>query len=528
MARNRQARWMRHHGVSRWAMALALGLALPAGMALAQPAPGAGMPKRPAGEAAAACPGGRSGPLALRAEDAATVPPLRPDEPVCLRLRPRQSAFFRVAPEAGGFYTISTRKLARDTDTVLEMLDAQSRVMAQDDDGGSEELSSSLEVGPELGATLVRAGTLDGQGGAFELVLVRDAPRPPPDFPISLVAAAAQPPLAAGQEVTLRLRRGQSAYYALPAERDRLVARTLKLQGETDTVLTLLDANGQQLDEDDDGGGHNASALPLDGAPAGQLFLRASILGNAPGSFDLVLRQEEPPPPPDFPTTLEQARQEGPLPPDATRSITLRRRQQAIFALPPDQALVIQTRNLASGTDTVLALLDQDGEVLQEDDDGGNDLASRIATASAGGRAAFVRASALNGAPGSFDLVLRPVGGTVSPGGAASIEEAARRPTLLPGEAVAVQLEAGQAAVFALPHDGRPVQALTFDLQNGADTVLELLDAEGQVLEENDDADGGLGSRLLAGPQPRPAYLRATGSGGAAASFSLVIVRPVP
>lgn len=530
MARNRQARWMRHHGVSRWAMALALGLALPAGAALAQSvAPTAGMPKqRPAGEAAT-CPGGRSGPIALRAEDAANLPPLRPDETVCLRLRPRQSAFFRIAPEAGGFYTISTRQLARSTDTVLEMLDAQSRVLAQDDDGGSEELASSLEVGPELGATLLRAGTLEDQGGSFELVLVRDAPRPPPDFPTSLVAAAAQPPLSAGQEATLRLRRGQSAYYALPAEREGLVARTLRLQGETDTVLALLDANGKQLDEDDDGGGGNASALPLDGAPAGPLFLRASILGNNPGGFDLVLRREPPPPPPDFPTTLNQARQQGPLPSDGRRSITLHRRQQAIFALPPDQALVIQTRNLERGTDTVLALLSQDGEVLAEDDDGGTDLASSINTAGASGRAAFVRASTLNGAPGRFDLVLRAVGGgTISPGAASSIEEAARRPTLLPGEAVAVQLESGQAAVFALPHDGRPLQALTFDLQNGADTVLELLDADGQVLDENDDADGGLGSRLLAGPQPRPAFLRATGSGGAAASFSLVIIRPVP
>jgi hypothetical protein len=507
-------------------MALALGLALPAGAALAQPAaPAAGMPKqRPAGESAAC----RTGPFALRAEDAANVPPLRPDEPVCLRLRPRQSAFFRVAPEAGGFYTVSTRRLARNTDTVLEVLDAQSRVLAQDDDGGGEELASSIEVGPDLGASLLRARTLEDQGGAFELLLVRDAPRPPPDFPTSLIAAAAQPPLAAGQEVTLRLRRGQSAYYALPAERAGLVARTLKLQGETDTVLALLDANGTQVDEDDDGGEGNASALPLDSAPAGPLFLRASVLGNAANSFDLTLRREAPPPPPDFPTTLEEARRQDPLPADGTRAITLRRRQQAIFALPADQALVIQTRNLERGTDTVLALLDADGEVLQEDDDGGSDLASRIATASAGGRAAFVRASTLNGGTGSFDLVVRPVGGAVGAGPAPSIEEAARRPTLLPGEAVAVQLEAGQAAVFALPHDGRPALALTFDLQNGADTVLELLGAEGEVLEENDDADGGLGSRLLAGPQPRPAFLRATGSGGAAASFSLVIVRPVP
>ncbi|RKK04189.1 hypothetical protein D6Z83_10745 [Pseudoroseomonas wenyumeiae] len=516
---------MKHRQVSRWAMMLALGLALPLGSALAaDPSPASGNPKqRPAGSTAAC----RSGTVALRAEDAATTPPLRPGEPVCLRLRSRQSAFFRVAPEVGPFYTVSTRALGRDTDTVLALLDSQGRSLAEDDDGGSENLASSIEAGPELGATLLRAGTLDGQGGNFELVLVRDEPRPPPNFPVSLVQAAGQPALTPGQELRLRLRRGQSAYFALPAGREGLVARTLDLEGETDTTLTLLDANGTQLDEDDDGAGGNASALPLDGAPAGPIFLRVSILGNTSGSFSLALRQEPPPPPPDFPTSLEEARQQGPLAAGSTRPITLRRRQQAVFALPPGESLMIHTRNLSNGTDTVLALLDQDGDVVAEDDDGGAGFASSLATAKASGPAAFVRATTLNSGPGQFDLVLRAVGGgarAVSQAG--SIEEAARRPTLLPGEAVAVRLEAGQAAVFGLPQDGHPVQALTFDLQDGADTVLELLDADGQVLEQNDDADGGLASRLLAGPQPRPAFLRATGNEGAAAAFSLVIVRP--
>lgn len=526
MARSGKAGGFRHHAVSRWAIALAMGLALPAGPAFTQPSASTARAteQRPTLEAAA-CPDGRASPFALQPEDAANMPPLRPGEPVCLQLRPRQSAFFRIAPEAGGFYTISTHGLASGTDTVLEALDAQKRGLAQDDDGGQEDLASSLEVGPDLGLALLRAGTLEDEGGAFELLLVRDASRSPPDFPTSLAAAATRPPLAAGQVVALRLRQRQSAYFALPAERGGLVAGTLNLQGETDTVLTLLDANGQQVDEDDDGGGNLASVLPLDGAPAGPLFLRASVLGNAANRFDLLLQREAPRPAPDFPTSLEEARRLGPLPPDGTRSITLRRRQQAIFALPPGQDLVIHTRNLGRGADTVLSLLDGDGEVLLEDDDGGTGLASRIATMGAAGRAAFVQASIVNGAPGSSDLVLRPVGGATSPRAAASIEEAARRPTLLPGEAVAVRLEAGQAAVFGLPQDGHSLAALTFDLQAGTDTMLELLDAEGRVLDENDDADNGLASRLGVGPQPRPAFLRATGVGNGAAGFSLVIVR---
>jgi hypothetical protein len=70
-------------------------------------------------------------------------------------------------------------------------------------------------------------------------------------------------------------------------------------------------------------------------------------------------------------------------------------------------------------------------------------------------------AHVLNDGGGTFDLVMQPAGaGTASPPApptdqAATIEEAARRPTLLPGETVAVRLEGGQAAIFGLPQDGR-------------------------------------------------------------------------
>jgi hypothetical protein len=511
-----------------------LALLLPSGAALAQRDRAQAQPVQ-AGPSKSAAPGtGEAGcrsdsgrRIAFRAADAASTPPLQPDRAVCLRLQRGQSAFFRVAAEAGSHYSVTTRRLGRETDTVLAVLNAQGRMVSGDDDGGREPLSSLLEIGPELRASLIRAGTLESQGGSFEVVLTRMAPAPPPDFPVTLEDARARPALEVGQLRPLTLRRGQVAYFALPESRENLAATTRDLRRDTDTVLAVLDADGRVLAEDDDGGEGFASDLPLAGLPPGPLFLRASTLDGSAGEFSLQLRQEAPVPAADFPTSLESARERGPVAVDASVHVVLRRRQAVYLALPPGQNVVLQTRNLLRNTDTVMALLDADGAVLLEDDDGGGGFASRLATRSAGGHAAFVRVQTLDGAGGTFDLALRPVGpapGNSGVGG--TIEEARRRPSPPVGEALAVNLEAGEAGVFSLPYDGRPLIAMTFGLGQNTDTVLELLDAEGSVLDANDDIETSLASRLEVGAEPRPAFLRVRQVGEGPAEFQLVLIRP--
>src|SRR5690606_700393 len=102
----------------------------PAGAAWAQKeraapqAQGGGASKDPA-PAGADCRSSAGARVALRAADAANVPPLQPDRAVCVRLQRGQSAFFRVGAEAGQYYSIATRRLGRDTDTVLALLNAQ-------------------------------------------------------------------------------------------------------------------------------------------------------------------------------------------------------------------------------------------------------------------------------------------------------------------------------------------------------------------------------------------------------------------
>jgi hypothetical protein len=465
---------------------------------------------------------------ALSPEEAARTPPLQPGRPVQISLRRGQTAYFRAAPEAGEAWSVVTRHLGRNTDTVLAGLDENGQVVAEDDDGGEENLASRLEIQPGDGVRTIRVGTLENAGGRFELVLTREQVLPPPYFATSQSAAAARPPLALGQPVHIRLRRHQQAFFALPEDRRDLVAATRNLSRNTDTALALLDGKGQVLAENDDGSDGLASLLSVSQEATGPLTLRASLVDGGTGEFDLVLEREAPAPPPDFPTTLEAARARGPLEPGQVVRIEMGRNAQAIFALPEGQPLTLFTRNLRNEADTVLALLDAQGEVILEDDDGGDGLASRISTTDAARPAAFVRAKLLDGGRGGFDLAVEAA--TAPAAGqevANSIEEAARRPALILGEAMRIRLAPGEQAVVALPHDGRPAIAMTFDLGRDVDTLLAVLDADGQELAENDDAEG-LASRVEVPATPRPAYLRIGLVEDRGGAFSLVLVRPAP
>ncbi|WP_376094170.1 hypothetical protein ACE7GA_00615 [Roseomonas sp. CCTCC AB2023176] len=497
------------------------------GGGLAKPPPlGAPVPSRPVPPPASLVPPPPAPPgLALRPADAANLPPLAPDQPVRVQLRRGQAAFFRVSPEAGEAYVVTTRRLERNTDTLLRALDAGGETVAEDDDGGEEALASRLEVQPGDGVALIRAGTLGDAGGAFELVLARDTPRATPDYATTPEAAANRPPLVVGEAVPLRLRGGQFAYFRLPEDRTDLSALTRNLARNTDTVLALIGKNGEVLAEDDDGGGSLASMLALGEAP-NALLLRAGILGNSTGEFELVLVREGPRAPPDFPTSLDAARARGPLAVGTNLTIRLERRQQAFFALPQGQDLVALTRNLRENADTVLALLDAGGQVILEDDDGGEGLASRVATSDAPRSAAFLRASVLGDSGGTFDLAIE-AGEPAPPEDAYArdVAEAASRPPLAVGEAVSLRLRASQSAVFALPREDRELLAMTFGLGRGVDTVLELLDERGNEMAEDDDGGDGLASRLAIQPGAAPSFIRVRLLGDRPGSFSVVVIR---
>lgn len=461
--------------------------------------------------------------IALDQAEAASQPPLSPGLPVPLRLSRGDSAYFRL-PEGFGDLIARTRALADGTDTVMALLDAQGRVLDEDDDGGEENLASRIEIGgDQRGPLFLRVGLLEQGGGRFELILEQAPPPQPGAPPRTLTEAVGHPALAAGQAVSLSLRPRQDAYFRLPADGQDLVALTRRLAEGADTVLALLDANGRTLAEDDDSGEENfASRLEVPGAQRRPLYLRVGTLGGG-GTFELMLQPDTAPAAPAFPRSVREAAGRSPLEVGQAIPLTLRRGQVAVFRLPEGDIAVV-TRNLGRGTDTMLTLLDSDGTAIAEDDDGGGGLASRLEIAVSDRRPLFVRASGLGDAPAQFELALE-ADSREAPSFPTSLRAAASAPALQPGMATEIRLRRGQSAYFLLPA-GTHV-ALTRNLRDRTDTVLELLDESGNAIAEDDDGGGGLASRMeVAGGAKGRLFLRAGVLGDGPGAFELVLLPP--
>lgn len=463
-------------------------------------------------------------PIALDQAEAATRPELAPGTPVQVSLRRGETAYFRL-PDGLGDLVARTRALVGDADTVMALLDAQGRVLDEDDDGGDEALASRLDIGgDQRGPLFLRVGLLEPGSGRFEVVLERAPPREAGAPPRTLTEAVVQPPLTVGQAVRIALRPRQQAFFRLPADGQDLVLLTRNLSRGTDTVLALLDANGREIAEDDDGGEEDlASRLEVAGAQRRPLYVRASTLGPG-GTFELVAQPDTTPTGPAFARSVREAAGQPPLELDQAVALRLRRGESAYFRL-PDGDIAVLTRNLRRGTDTLLSLLNANGEEMVEDDDGGGGLSSRLEVPGSEARPLFVRARGFADSAAEFELVVEADAPQEAPGFATSLRAAAGAPALQPGVAMPIRLRRGQSAYFALP-PGRHV-ALTRNLRDGTDTVLELFDESGNAVAEDDDGGGGFASRLeVDGAQKGRLFLRAGVFGDGAGAFELILLPP--
>ncbi|BDG71873.1 hypothetical protein [Roseomonas fluvialis] len=458
--------------------------------------------------------------VALDLAEAAAGPALTVGAPVKLDLGRGQVAYFRL-PEGAGDVEALTRNLAQGTDTVMALVDRQGRILGEDDDGGEEGFASRIEIGADqAGPLFLRVGVLEQAGGQFEVLLRQAPPAEPSGAPRTLTEAAGQVPMTIGQAVTIRLRGRAEAWFRLPPGGQDLVVITRNLSAGTDTALALLDANGREITEDDDGGEEQlASRIEVPSGQRRPLYVRARLLGGT-GSFDLVVLPDTSPPVPAFPASIREANAAPALAVGQSVPLTLRRGQTAFFRL-PDGDIAVVTRNLQRRADTVLALLDADGNVLSEDDDGGGGLASRIEVAGGDPRPLFVRAGLLGDGGGSFDLAVE-ADNQGPPDFPTSISAAAAARPIEPGAGVAIRLRRGQSAFFRLPPGALVVR--TEGLRDGTDTILEILDESGRVLAEDDDGGGGLASRLVVDAARKgEAFVRAGVLGGGPGAFDLVV-----
>lgn len=300
-----------------------------------------------------------------------------------------------------------------------------------------------------------------------------------------------------------------------------------------DPAMALYDEAGQLVGWDDDSGGNVDSRLALD-LDAGAYCLQVRPIGAAPVDFieilllfesGLVLLPGEVAPcsgeaTQDLATGL--SRPVSPIALDDTTEAGAGRRDYRL-SLSDELGLRI---DLASGElDTVLEVFDASGEqVAYNDDYTGTD--SRIEAALAPGDYCVV-ARSFGGEDGGFTMALSEA--DIAPV-ALPCSDPARTGLLAAGFGAAGSgAVAGEVATDLLQswfslNVAEPVE-IRLDARSFAiDTVLELYDADGVLLVDNDDGPDGTNSRIETALEPGDYCVTVRGFGDSAGPFDLTVV----
>lgn len=384
------------------------------------------------------------------ATESSTVPLTIGDNPISLaRSTPQRLTLEAVE---SGLYQVQTTQLPEGIDTVLGYLDPVTNEVLDEDDDGGEGYASLLTVQLAAGeSALFQVSELSGHAGEFIVQVSRNT--------IDMLQLGDNPiDLPAGTPLFLEFQPTDAGFYQI---------ETTEL-GELDTVLGLLDPNtGALLQENDDGGEGYASLLSINAAADERYLLRVSELSEQAGSFIIRVSQ-----------TSTSSLQLG------TNAISLEAGSPQLLELQLTEPgfYQLETVDLPEGVDTVLARLDPvSGEVLEENDDGGQGYASRLSLWVTAAQPYLFRVSELNGAAGQFALqVSQPTIEVFGPGN--------HRVELGDGGARFFELALPEAGIYQLTTVGSPV---------GVDPVLRRHDATtGELLQEDDDSGEGYAPSL--------------------------------
>lgn len=162
------------------------------------------------------------------------------------------------------------------------------------------------------------------------------------------------------------------------------VIETSNLGDEIDTVIYLYDEDEDELAEDDDGGREPlASRLYWRATEDGTLYVEIKDWGDNAGpgtSYDISLSLGEDVEADEYEPddSLAQAKRLAAGETQTHNMHVAENMDWVYFEAENGTTYVIETSNLGDYIDTVIYLYDEDENVLAEDDDGGDDWASRL------------------------------------------------------------------------------------------------------------------------------------------------------
>lgn len=400
----------------------------------------------------------------------------------------------RIDLRPGGLYRISLNAAQTDglPDPYLRLLNAAGEELASNDDA-NQSLNSEIQFAPTAaGVYYVEARNLNESGvGAYTLIATRQA------LPADAVRgdAGTRARLDIGAEVLdtldfprdadwrrVTLQAGQTYRFSLESAGDSPLS---------DPLLRLLNARGEELARDDDGGPNLNSALEFTPAASGTYFLEArGFQDDATGGYRLRARQ-------------------GDIPADATTDVAIAADGDYIdgqlspagdkdwYAVDLSAGSTVRLRLLNSGAqpvgDPLMTVYDSAGAEVARDDDSGGDLNAYIEfTPAAGGRYYIEAAGYDPQAQGGYALQLQPgeIGADMDNAESLSPQGAPAASQISPaGDSDWYAFSAVEGRAYRLFLDSVPGET-------ALDPFLRLMDQRGQVIAEDDDGGAGVNAYL--------------------------------
>jgi len=268
-----------------------------------------------------------------------------------------EDQWFSIRPYENGLVVVET---SGDTDTYLEAYDASCTLLAENDDGG-EDLNARLSIPVEAGKTYLfkLRGYEESDSGTYQIRASFGTIRE----------------LRLGTWVYGTLREDENQWFSIQASGAGTVV--VETSGNSDTYLEAYDLSGSVIADDDDSGEDYNARLEIF-VEAGKTY-HVKLSHFEDGGAPYQIRASFEPLPPDLDRNTELSRavpiRLGESIPVYLRSPSESRWYRYDIAR-AGTSFVVQTRG---NLDTILALYDGRGNLIEEDDDsgeGGNALIS--------------------------------------------------------------------------------------------------------------------------------------------------------
>ena len=443
--------------------------------------------------------------------------------------------WFRVELQSGQQYAIDLEGSPTDMGTLpdpyLFLFDGAGTELDWNDDGGADFNSRLLFTPETTGTYYIGAGAFGSEVGTYTLS-VAEYVAPPDDYPADATTTGR---VTVGDSVTGEIEAADDVDW-FAVDMDPARSYRIDLEGAptgagslSDPYLYVFDANGNQLDWNDDGGEGFNSGLTFQPPTAGTYYIGAGAFAANTGTYRLSV-SEFVAPPDDYPADMSTTGV-APVGGSVTGSIEVADDEDWFAVqLSADLMYTIDLEGAPTGggdlSDPYLHIYDDAGNEIDWNDDGGEGLNSSLTISPPYSGTFYIGAAAFSTNVGSYTLsvaefVAPPddypanmsTSGTISPGGSVVGEIE----VVDDEDWFAIYMEAGIS--YAIDLEGTPTGMGTL-----SDPYLYLYDEDGYEVAWDDDGGTDFNSRLAYTPDfSGTYYIGASAFSSATGTYTLSV-----